>query len=57
MVHSGADVTPDDAHRSIRIAGLVLRMIWVQKRQEYFEEYGIPDVFPDFGAKIQKTAL
>jgi len=38
VVHSGADVAPDDAHRSIRIAGLILRMIWVQKRQEYFEK-------------------
>ena len=36
VVHSGTDVTPDDARRSIRIAGLILRIIWVRKRQHYF---------------------
>lgn len=57
VVHSGTDVTPDDARRSIRIAGLILRIIWVRKRQHYFEDYGIPDVFSDFSTKIQKTSL
>jgi len=57
VIHSGEDVKPEEAKKAIRVAGILLRVIWVHKRQQFFNKYGINDIFPDLNSKVQGIDL
>lgn len=57
VVHSGYDVQTHEARRAIRGAGLLLRVLWVYKKQMEFQRYGVTDVFSDFQSKMRKIRL
>jgi hypothetical protein len=41
VVHDGQDINPDEAKKAIQVAGLLLRLLWVHKRYQFFKEEGI----------------
>jgi len=55
VVHDGQDVSPDEARKAIRVAGLLLRLLWVYKRYQFFKKEGID--LSDFISKIQQTDM
>ncbi len=55
VVHDGQDINPDEARKAIRVAGLLLRLLWVHKRYEFFKKQGID--LSDFVSKIQQASV
>lgn len=50
VVHDGQDISPDQAKKAIQVAGLLLRLLWVHERYQFFKEEGID--LSDFLLKI-----
>lgn len=57
VVHSGYAVRADEARRAIRAAGLLLRVLWVHKKQTEFQRHGIGDIFADSQSEIRQVRL
>lgn len=57
VIHSGYIVQAREAQRAIRAAGLLLRILWVHKKRQAFEKFGVSDVFADFKSEIRKLNL
>ena len=57
VVHYGSKVEAAEAKKAVRIAGLLLRILWIQNRQQYLADYGIEDIFVDFGNSIQEIDI
>ena len=57
MIHSGYNVGPEEAHRAIRSASLLLRVLWVHEQQQILTAYGVSDILPKFKSQIRKIRL